>query len=470
MDNNKNTEFQMVFKWNIPHKYSIPATIAAIGTLSVLFSKKCYLINSLGYLRSNLKNSVNLKQCSQLEKKEQSLVYVSGQIQQNTNSTTVIDPMFGVSSKINSLGLYRKLEFYKQIKDRQYEWLNINYCDTTPSKINHLSSSVVTNSDIKVDNLTLAQPLLVELAEQNSIQIDINASNIDNYFDEIQKQFQALQNINHNQEKVSGQNIKNIYENHPFTYGIHEYRDIFYENNYIYIRGPDQHNLRISFYDIQNIANVSLIALKDKNILTQFKIQELITDQNYVKVMNHEGQYVYKNISIINFIEKGIVQHNEMIQKLLFRTSQNSIQIALIYAFALYILYQLLCEQVGPVLDYENWSEERITKLAKKSVNIENNIIQVSQLTYFTTKYVLLSSLLHIPSVFFYNKGSSYSLLFGIPLISYWIMVLNRKIAFQNQIQDEINILQKYQEHFKESQQNELVVDNIFDKIEFTKK
>ncbi|KAL4450945.1 hypothetical protein ABPG74_011787 [Tetrahymena malaccensis] len=472
MDNNKNTELQVSFKWNLPYKFSIPATITAIGTMSVLFSKKCYLINSLGTLRSNLKNSINLNQLSKLEKKEQSLVYVSGQVLKNSNATTVIDPMFGVSSQINSLGLYRKLELYKQINDRQYEWLNINYCDTVPNEMNHLSSSVVTNSDIKVDNFTLAQPLLIELAEQNSTQININASNIDNYFEEIQKQFKDFKNQQYKtQEKVTDQGIKQTYENHPFTYGIRKYKDIFYENNYIYIRGPDQYDLRISFYDISNIANISLIALKDNNVLTQFKIQEFLTDKNYVKVMNHEGQYVYKNISLINFVEKGIVQHKEMIQKLFFRTSQNSIQIALLYAFAIYILYQLLCEQFGPVLQYENWSEENISKLAKKSVNIENNIIQVSHLTCLTTKYVLLSSLLHMSSVFFYNKGSSYSLLFGAPLIFFWLMVFNQKIDYQYQIDNEINILKQYQQHFNVSQQNQLVVDNnIFDKIEFTKK
>ncbi|EAS01225.1 transmembrane protein, putative (macronuclear) [Tetrahymena thermophila SB210] len=470
MDNSKNTGFSMDFKWTIPIHFTIPATIVAIGTFSALFSKKCYFIHSLGCLRQNLKNSVNLKQLSSLQKKDKSLVYVSGQVQQNSACTAVTDPMFGVSSKINSLGLYRKLEIKKQINDRQYEWLNINTCDIIPNEISKLSSCVITNSDIKVENLTLAQPLLIELAEKNSTQIDINASNIDEYFEEIYKQFLAFKNKQYSQENLANKNTN--YENHPFTYGIQNYKDIFYENNYIYIRGMDKKDfIRISFYDIQNIANVSLIAFKDNNTLTQFKIQELLTDKNYVKVMNHEGQYVYKNISLISFIEKGIIEHKEMIQKIFFRTSQNSISIALLYAFAIYIFYQLLCEQIGPVLDYENWSEEGINKLVKKSVNIENNVIQVSQLTHFTTKYVLLSSLLHIPSVYLYSKGSSYYLLFGLPLISFWLMALNRKIVYQKKVDEEISILQKYQEKFNQSQQNQLVAgNNIFDQIEFTKK
>lgn len=107
-----------------------------------------------------------------------------------------------------------------------------------------------------------------------------------------------------------------MYKLHPFKFSKEKKKQIFFEDNHIYIcenkENFTQGDIRISFYEFLKIKEATLLAL-DKD--GQFDIHK-IPDLNYdVKVYTDNGEFTVIKLGLTNFIQKGIIPQQEFIQQ-----------------------------------------------------------------------------------------------------------------------------------------------------------
>ncbi|KAL4463851.1 hypothetical protein ABPG74_005788 [Tetrahymena malaccensis] len=431
----------------ILHRYAIE--IGLLGLISYKFYrsaplyfkwKKCE--NCLRGIKNVAANDLNSNQ----------IVYCSGQLKFDS-SKIIQDELFGVSSQQN-LGLYRKIEVFKTLgKQQKQDWYNLNYLkqEQIPKEVKALQSQVLTSSNVFVEDYQISNSLLQTLAEANSKQISLNKEVILKYSENLRQQLQGVDNIKQNGNSSPGYSeqqlsqIKLLCQNHPFKLSEESQKMIEIYDNSIFIvttlEEISEGDIKISYYDINKIENVTVLGQKQDNLITDFQVPELAKENEIIEIQVEDNTFHFK-VGQIGFAFKGNLTESQVQREFEAAVAEYTISETAILAL-LAFLYCYIVDQFFGDFKFSH-SEEEMREVAKKMIqkvnDTEINVNHKEKRIFFTCFQALVLCVIHVEAQKNLIRGihilpSTVALICGG---AYFLIEMKKVIEFSQILEQEI--------------------------------
>ncbi|KAL4510476.1 hypothetical protein ABPG72_004630 [Tetrahymena utriculariae] len=385
------------------------------------------------------------------------IVYCSGLLKYDS-SIVIQDGIFGVASQQN-LGLYRKVEIFKSLGTQQKEdWYNLNYLEqeTIPNEVKGLKSQVLTNGDVYLENYQLSNSLLQILAEVNSQQVSLNKEKIEKYFESLKQQPQEIDNFNQNENlspaynKLQLSSFQKMYLNHPFKQSEESQKIIEVYDNSIYIvktlEEISEGDIRISYYDIDKIENITVIGLKQDNLITDFQVPELAKTNEVIEIKINDNIFHFK-VGQIGFAFKGNLSDKEALKEFEVAVGEYSLPEFIIICLLVF-LYCYISDQFFADFKF-SYSEEEMREIAKKMVQKVNNT-EINVQEKEKHKFLINLSALILSTIHFQAQKN---LVKGIYVLPSTILLLSGSAYVSIQIKKVIEFSKVLDQEIKQQQQ-----------------
>ncbi|EAR85723.1 transmembrane protein, putative (macronuclear) [Tetrahymena thermophila SB210] len=367
------------------------------------------------------------------------IVHCSGQLK--LDATKIIqDKLFSINSQQN-MGLYRKVEIYKTIgKQQKEDWYNVNYLEQEqiPIEVKELKSQVLTNSDAYLDDYKLSNSLLQILAEGNCQQISLNKDNIIKYYESLKQQQNEQGNFLENVQQMKNESlflaqnesklsqIKQFYQNHPFKLSEETKKVVEVFDNSIYIvktlEEISEGDIKISYYDINKIENITVLGQKQDNLITDFQVPELAQNNEIIEIKMNDNIFQFK-VGQIGFAFKGNLDEKQVLKEFEVAVGEYTLPEFIIMCL-LAFLYCYISDQFFADFKF-SLSEEEMKEVAKKMVQKVNDteinvkekekhklIINLSALIlsiiHFQAQQNLVKGIYVLPSTILLLSGAAY--------------------------------------------------------------
>ncbi|KAL4442148.1 hypothetical protein ABPG74_009166 [Tetrahymena malaccensis] len=313
------------------------------------------------------------------------IVYCQGSLNFDS-SKQIKDLLFGVISQQN-LGLYRKVEIYRTLaQQKKQDWQNVNYIDEKmiPKEAQELKSQVLTNSEVYIKDFILSNNLLQIVAQCFSKQVSLDKDNIIKYFETIKQQQKRLDTNSENEQQIKNENLtlgqmeqklsNQIYQNHPFKISEESQRFIQVYGDSIYIvktlKELSEGDIKISYYDINKVSNLTILGLKNYNTISDFQVPEYAKTNEIVEIQYSEDNKFHLKLGQIGFAFKGNLSEEDILEEFKFAIKKYTFPDIVIVLLLAY-LYSLITDQFFGFKC--SLTEEEMKKVAKQMVEKIND-------------------------------------------------------------------------------------------------
>ncbi|KAL4477641.1 hypothetical protein ABPG74_002791 [Tetrahymena malaccensis] len=336
-------------------QYTLPIAFGCLGLASYKFygsMKTMFLINNL---KKKFKLAKPVSQMQKGDSEKYNLAYLSGKLQYDKNSN-LFDYHFGIKPvNQDSIGLLRKVEVYQTgflkssgqfIDQREKSYLQ-NMLNEDPQN-QHLQTEVFTKGKLTIENNMISGSLLEQQSTEEMKKIDINFEEISNY---VKQNFQLKENEEEKEKKELDLLIKegvHSQESHP--YRQLNQRQIVQENNFIYFKKtPNQFtkgDIRISFYEIKQLDEVTVLAGFKDNILDPV-VLAIPGFNNYTRKIMFGNRVQTIKLTQIKYVLEGLIPQKDLIESITFQLQKDERFYKLFYFVLIYLLYNYIENEVA---------------------------------------------------------------------------------------------------------------------------